>query len=267
MKFGFLITARLKSTRLPQKLLLRLQGVEVIRHVIRKAKEVAGVDEVVLCTSNNPQDEPLVKIAAQEGIAYFIGDPSDVLLRLRDAAKFYKIDSFLSITADNPLFCIDQANQMANLLRMSPTVDYAYMSGLPIGSMLYGLRTKAVDVVCDIKQSSDTEIWGPFINRPDFFEVCELKNTSWDFPARLTLDEPSDYLFQKALLEKASRPLQSLDLGSIEDILRKNPELLTLNSQVKQAALDDGIFKQIENVFLQNERAIKEKIKQSKLIG
>ena len=81
------------------------------------------------------------------------------------------------------------------------------------------------------------------------------------------MDEPSDYLFQKALLEKASRPLQSLDLGSIEDILRKNPELLTLNSQVKQAALDDGIFKQIENVFLQNERAIKEKIKQSKLIG
>ena len=67
MKFGFLITARLKSTRLPQKLLLRLQGVEVIRHVIRKAKEVAGVDEVVLCTSNNPEDEPLVKIAAQEG--------------------------------------------------------------------------------------------------------------------------------------------------------------------------------------------------------
>jgi len=34
MKIGFLITARLKSTRLPKKLLLKINGREIIRHMI-----------------------------------------------------------------------------------------------------------------------------------------------------------------------------------------------------------------------------------------
>jgi len=63
MKTGFLITARLKSTRLPMKVILKVNGIELIRHMINRIKESKVINEIIICTSPNPQDAPLVKIA------------------------------------------------------------------------------------------------------------------------------------------------------------------------------------------------------------
>ena len=86
MKIGMLITARLKSTRLPKKLLLDINGKSLIERVIDRAKEVSGLERVILCTSNNPQDRPLVDLALKNGIPYFLGSEEDVLDRLNRAA-------------------------------------------------------------------------------------------------------------------------------------------------------------------------------------
>ena len=56
MRLGFLITARLKSSRLKLKLLKQLNGYSVIDRVIQRAKQVKECDEIILCTSENNQD-------------------------------------------------------------------------------------------------------------------------------------------------------------------------------------------------------------------
>ena len=60
MRIGFLITARLKSGRLKLKLLKKLNGYSVIDRVIQRAKKVKECDDIILCTSENNQDLPLV---------------------------------------------------------------------------------------------------------------------------------------------------------------------------------------------------------------
>ena len=60
MKIGFLITARLKSSRLPLKILKDLNGKPVIERIIDRAKEIQGINEIVLCTSANPQDKQII---------------------------------------------------------------------------------------------------------------------------------------------------------------------------------------------------------------
>lgn len=265
MKTGFLITARLKSSRLPLKLLMTLQGREVVRHVIDRAKQVAGIDEIILCTSTDPQDQPLVEIARQEGIHYFMGDGTDVLKRLKDAAQFFRVDSFISMTADNPLFCVYHANRLSNLIRQNPKTDFAYLSGLPIGTSPYALRTNAVDVVCQIKQDSDTEIWGPFINRPDFFDVQSIDvSDEWKINARLTLDEPVDYSFMTALVRaSACRQLLDLDLNTISTTLHQHPQLLSINGGIVQRGLDPAIQSKIDLVFSQQVNKIRQLISAS----
>ena len=52
MKIGFLITARLKSSRLKFKILKHLNGISVIERIIQRAKEVKECKDIVLCTSN-----------------------------------------------------------------------------------------------------------------------------------------------------------------------------------------------------------------------
>ena len=71
MKIGFLITARLKSSRLKLKLLKQLNGYTVIDRIIQRAKEVEECHEIILCTSKNNQDLPLVRIAQKNNIYYF----------------------------------------------------------------------------------------------------------------------------------------------------------------------------------------------------
>jgi len=265
MKTGFLITARLKSSRLPLKLLLKLQGREVVRHVIDRAKQVAGVDSIVLCTSTDSQDHPLAEIAAEEGILYYPGDGTDVLKRLSDAAKYFRIDNFLSVTADNPLFCVYHANRLSNLIRMNPATDYAYLTGLPIGAALYALRTRAVDVVCKIKEEADTEIWGPFINRPEFFNVASLDaQEGWACDARLTLDEPCDFEFISQLTNCIPGKVSDLDLPSISRILKEKPELRSINSNIIQRALAPDFMQKIDSVFVNKKEEILELVRASR---
>ena len=58
MKVGYLITGRLKSTRLPKKLLLEIKGKPIISHMIDRLKLTTKVDEIIICTSTNDQDRP-----------------------------------------------------------------------------------------------------------------------------------------------------------------------------------------------------------------
>lgn len=235
----------------------------MIQRVIDRTRLTKGIDDIVLCTSTIHQDLPLVKTAVGEGVYYFNGDPVDVLKRLLDAAKFFGMDYFISITADNPLFCFRHAGMLALLVRENPEVDFAYTAGMPIGLNTYALKVKALEVVCEIKKEIDTEIWGKLINRPEIFNVKELKaEDGLDKEYRLTLDEPDDYKLSQAIYE-AFDPSHSPDISEVYDLFEQNPELASINSHVVQNALDDDAAKRIDKHYsdnLQSILALKERI-------
>ena len=143
MKIGFLITARLKSTRLPKKLLLKINRREIIRHMIDRLKMSESLSNIIICTSDNLQDKPLIKIAKEEGIDYFLGDEEDVILRLYNAAKEFKLDYVLNITADCPLVAIEFIDKIVNKYKES-NADFIRCLDLPHGFFSYGLKIDAM---------------------------------------------------------------------------------------------------------------------------
>ena len=58
MNVGYLITARLKSTRLPRKILLDVGGKPFLSQMIHRIRRAASVDKIIICTSTNAQDDP-----------------------------------------------------------------------------------------------------------------------------------------------------------------------------------------------------------------
>ena len=194
MKMGFFITARLKSTRLKQKILLPLNGKPIIDRVIERAKSVRGIDGVILCTSINPQDSLLYDFALKNGIQFYAGSEDDVLKRLLDAAHYYNYDAFVSITADNPLFSIYTAELISNWYN-TESFDFIFSRGLPIGCNPYLIDRQALDIAIFMKNETDTEIWGPFVYQPEFFKIGELIVTNSPFKEekRLTCDYSEDY--------------------------------------------------------------------------
>ena len=150
MNIGFLITARLKSTRLPRKVLLPLNGYTVLERIIQRGKKVVAPNKVVICTSVNNQDLPIVETAIRHNVFYFNGHPDDVVQRLLDAAVFFGYDYIINITADNPLFSIHHAKVIKGIFKKDQTIDFIYTKGLPLGVNINGINVKALKTVCAV---------------------------------------------------------------------------------------------------------------------
>jgi spore coat polysaccharide biosynthesis protein SpsF len=266
MKIGLLITARLKSSRLPFKLLMDLNGRSIIQRVIDRAKLIQGVDEIVLCTSTNPQDSPLAKEAARNNILYYLGSEEDVLQRLVDAAKFYNLDYILSITGENPLFSIEYANRVVDNVKTT-NADFIFFDGLPIGCAVSAIKVKALQVVCEVKKEVDTEIWGPLINRPDMFHVVSSRVDEFFFrpQLRITNDYLEDYMFLNKIFSHFSTEAIP-SLFSALTILDQHPEYLKIHAHRVQLALSPEKVAQIDSYYKTYREMIlktKEKIYQS----
>jgi len=257
MKIGFLITARLKSIRLPLKILKDLNGKTVIERVIDRVKQIKDISEIVICTSTNPQDKPLVDIAKENGIYYFNGSEEDVLQRLLDAAKFFTMDYFLGITADNPLITIHYSNLIIDEIKTN-YYDFIKLEGLPLGAATYGMKVKALETVCKVKTIVDTEIWGHLINRPKIFNIYTIKvKDKLNRPdLRFTLDYNADYELINYIYNNV--PFKKvLNLYNVIDYLDKNPEVAKINAKCIQLDLDEDKKEQINEFYKENLEEIK----------
>ncbi|MFT9495201.1 cytidylyltransferase domain-containing protein [Anaerosolibacter sp.] len=258
MRIGFLITARLKSTRLPYKILKDLNGRTVIERIIDRAKEIKGISEIILCTSTHSQDKPLVDIARKNDIHFYCGSEEDVLQRLLDASKSFGLDYFLGITADNPLFSIDASNIIVNEIDTNE-YDYIKVFGLPLGCATYGMRVKALETICKIKNRIDTEIWGPLIDRPDIFNIktIEIPEESRKSDLRLTLDYQEDYELIRHLYEVLEYD-KVIHLKDVLGYLEKNLEVGNINRHCEQMKLGDNDIDKIERYYRENRKRIME---------
>lgn len=257
MKIGFLITARLKSTRLPLKIIKDLNGKTVIERIIDRAKEIKDISEIVLCTSTNTQDKALVDIAKENSIYYFNGEEKDVLKRLLDAAKIFDLDYFLGTTADNPLITIHYSNLIVNEIKRNH-YDFIKLEGLPLGVATYGMKVKALETVCKVKTIVDTEIWGCLIDQPEIFDVKTIKvEGKLNRPElRFTLDYDEDYqlinnIYSYVPFEKV------LNLHNVIDYLDKNPQIAKINQKCVQLDLDDNTRAEVNRNYKEKLEEIK----------
>ena len=158
MRTGFLITARLKSTRLPKKLTLEVVGEFYITWMVRRLKLAADLDEIVICTSTNPQDDPLEDVARKEGIKCFRGSEEDVASRLYEASQKYELDYFINMTADCPFVPYDYISSLIELYKETDA-DLIKCYDLPEGMFLSGVKPSAMKRVIEMKDTGFMEYW------------------------------------------------------------------------------------------------------------
>ena len=70
-KISAIIEARMTSTRLPGKHMLPANGKPMIGYLIDRLKKVLSLDTIVMATTVNEADDPLVKLALSKNINFF----------------------------------------------------------------------------------------------------------------------------------------------------------------------------------------------------
>ena len=235
MKVGFLITVRLKSNRLPQKVMLKVQGESYITWMIRRLKLQSELDEIILCTSTNPEDDPLESVAEKEGVHCFRGSEEDVFERLNEARLEYKLDYVINITADCPLVPFDLIPDLVKSYREKPA-DLITCHHLPVGLYLSGLSVEAMDRLMDIKASETTEYWLYYFLKSDLFEVRKLEtDPSLERTGyRLALDYSEDHEMFTALYNGMGPTTYASSTKVIVEWLDAHPEVVKLNEGCDQ---------------------------------
>jgi spore coat polysaccharide biosynthesis protein SpsF len=90
------------SSRLPGKSLMGLAGAPLVGRILERVKRCRDVDEVVLATTEKPQDDPLVALALDHGVGVFRGSENDLVDRYYQAAKAFHAEVVVRVPADNP---------------------------------------------------------------------------------------------------------------------------------------------------------------------
>ena len=112
-KVVLIIQARMSSTRLPGKSMLPLAGKPLVYRMVERLKKCKKIDEIVIATSDQPEDQVLVDLAKELAVSCFQGNLLDVRDRYLKAAEKFQADYVLRIPADNPM---PDANEIDKLI-------------------------------------------------------------------------------------------------------------------------------------------------------
>ncbi len=233
------IEARMTSSRLPGKVLMNAAGISMLEHLVRRLKTVQSIDQIVLATTINKEDLPLIELAKNLNISYFCGSEEDVMQRVIGAATSVNADIVVEITGDCPIIDPEIIEQAIKLFQKK-IVDY--VSNVMVRSYPDGMDTQ-VFRLDTLKRSSkmtndplDHEHVTLHIrNNPEIFTHSHLvapPEMYWP-KLGLTLDEINDYKLLKKIIEYFVKNNNSLfSCSDVINLLRQNPEYTEINKDV-----------------------------------
>jgi len=242
-----ILQARMSSTRLPGKVLKPILGEPMLVRQIERVLSAQSAVKLLIATSADNSDDPIVTLAKATGVDYFRGSLEDVLARFYYAAKNYEPQNVVRVTGDCPLLDPEVLDNVINY-HLSGDFDYtsnvlppSFPDGLDVEVMKFSaLETAYKEAVLPSHREHVTM----FINRnPKRFKLGNFKNTEDLSQLRWTVDEKEDLEFvryiYKGLYEKNNRFL----LQDILGFLRSNPNLNSLNKKYQR---NTGLIKSLQ---------------------
>ena len=77
-------------------------GTPIIGLLLERLRNTKLVDQIILATSEDPQNQPLAQYVRELGFTVYLGNENDVLDRYYQAAREAEADTVVLITGDCP---------------------------------------------------------------------------------------------------------------------------------------------------------------------
>lgn len=232
---GAVIQARTGSSRLPNKILRPLCGKTVLEQFLLRVQRIRNIQAIVVATTDQTRDDPVVDIARNMGLAWFRGSEQDVLDRFVQAARAYDIDVIVRVTPDDPLMDPEVTDRVIALFeREDPPLDLACNNVVP--SFPYGIDAEVIRRAALERAWRETddpfnrEHVSPYIRRrPDIFRVGGIQSPKDYSHYRLTLDYEQDYQVVAAIYAALYREGEVFLMDEIVSYLERHPHIVGLN--------------------------------------
>lgn len=241
MKIVAIVEARMGATRLPGKTLMKIEGKPLLEILLERIKSSDLLDEIIVATTTNKEDDVIVDFCKKQDYKFFIGSEEDVLDRVLNAAKMFKGDIIIELTADCPLVDAELVDKMVKFYFKG---EYDFISTIntdtsppgrtfPVGYDLRIFSTKILEEIDRLtKDPYDRENVSSYIfNHPEKYKlgIFKAENKLRDPTIRLTIDYKEDFLLMKKIIEHFKDHLVSLE--KLIKFIKENPELKKLNEK------------------------------------
>ncbi len=240
MKTVMIIQARMKSSRLPGKVLLPLRDKPMLEWVITRAAKSRAIDSCLVATTTDSADDPIETWCVEHGVPVYRGSEFDVLDRYYRAAKSAGADYIIRVTADCPLIDAELVDELFEFYKVTEA-DFAANRLPPPWHRTYpiGLDTEIVSMA--MLEKAWTQAEEKFEREhvmPWFYDTegrCKVRilDSKEDFGShRWTVDTPEDYKMMSLLFDKLDDP-EKASWHDVLKVIESNPELEMINAASK----------------------------------
>jgi spore coat polysaccharide biosynthesis protein SpsF len=239
-----IVQARMTSERLPGKVLMKILGKPVLWHVVTRLSWSRLIDKVVVATTTNEKDIPIVKLCREMLIDVFTGSEMDVLDRYYEAAKEYHAKTVVRITADCPLIDPRIVDRIIRC-HLEDKERFDFVSNNHPATFPDGLDTEVFSFEAlekawkKAKKPYEREHVTPYIwDQPEKFRIGNVENNE-DLSAteRWTLDYKEDFELIKAIYENLyvarARKGRIFYMEDVLKLLEHKPGLRDINKKYR----------------------------------
>ena len=256
---GAIIQARMSSKRLPGKVLKELpygSGISSLEQIVYRLQQVESIQEVIVATSTDKEDNAIVQMAVSKGINVFTGSLDNVLERFYLAAKTFNLDHVVRITGDCP--CIDPAIIEDTIQRhLQENADFTTLGALkrtfPVGMDAAVIK---IQVLEEAYQNADKDFEKehvtPYIfkSHPDKFKILSIEASEeiTDPTFRITMDTPQDHALICTIYDDLYTKNPSFGLREIFSLMEQKPWLREINQQSQQKKIHSSLESELNEV-------------------
>ncbi|AJF62662.1 MAG: Acylneuraminate cytidylyltransferase [archaeon GW2011_AR20] len=232
-KVGIIVQARTGSTRLPNKMIMDIEGKTLFEHIIERLTYTNYKNDIILATTNKERDDVLVDLSRKLNISHFRGSEDDVLERFLGATKQYNLDIIVRICGDNPFVDPKCINQMVKYL-IENKVDYVgshHEKGWPGGSGSEVITKEAlfrIDDLCkDIRYREHVTLFAR--EHQDLFKTYNLDAPLYLLRPnlKLTVDTIEDLNFVRSIYKRLYHPKKFFELREVITLIDKEPSIIS----------------------------------------
>lgn len=240
MNTAIIVQARMTSTRLPGKILKTVLDKPLLEYQIERLRRVKYADSIIIATTVNETDQPIVDFCNTLGISFYRGSEDDVLSRYFFAAEAYNADVIVRVTSDCPL--IDPEIIDNTLLFYKNHVEECdYVSNSLIRTYPRGMDTEIFsmkvlkEAYLEARDLPDREHVTSYIYRHEKkYRLANVSHSADLSHLRLTVDTPEDYKLIRLILEELFPAKPHFNLADIIEILEQHPDWPSINSHIEQ---------------------------------
>jgi spore coat polysaccharide biosynthesis protein SpsF len=234
-----IIQARMSSTRLPGKVLLKIDSRPMLSYMLERVVVAKSIDKIVVATSTDQSDDIIAEWCKVNNVKVYRGSLDDVLDRYYQTAKQFKVDTIVRLTSDCPVIdpkIIDSVVGVYN----NGMYDYAGNTmppkwTFPVGMDVEVFSFKSLERAWkEARKPSDREhVTFYFWKNPHTFSVFRHNSKEDLSKYRLTVDYPEDFEVVKSIFTALYPKNPLFSMKDIINFLNNNPKVYKINANVK----------------------------------